>query len=245
MKPVRLGINIDHVATLRNARGESHPDPLRMALTLAEDGFTDLITVHLREDCRHIRDQDVIDIRRECPLPLNLEMAVTPEMLDFALRIKPDYVCLVPEKRHEVTTEGGLNIFECFKNQPHFIKKLQDQGIAVSLFIDPNIENIEHSVQLQADAVELHTGTYAYTKDSVPLQKAAAAAQGLIQCHAGHGLSFSNIAPVAQIPNIEEFNIGHFLIGEALWLGLPKVVQKMADLIKTHRSKIESEANDR
>lgn len=236
----RLGINIDHIATLRNARGGVHPDPLRMAMTLAEAGYTDLITIHLREDRRHIRDADVYAIRRDCPLPLNLEMAVTNEMLGIAIDVKPDWVCLVPENRHEVTTEGGLNVNNV-PNLANFTRKLQENGIKVSYFIDPDAEMVELSSKLGANAVELHTGAYAHAPFGVELERlqsaAARCAELGLQCHAGHGLTFDNVGAVASIPVIEELNIGHFLVGEALWMGLPEAVKEMKRLMQAARRK--------
>lgn len=244
MKPLRLGINIDHVATIRNARGGTHPDPVAVALLLAEAGDTDLITVHLREDRRHIRDEDVKRLKREVKLPLNLEMAVTPEMLKIAQDIKPDWVCLVPENRKEITTEGGLHLSSLAKKLPAFIEALNEFGINVSLFIDPDIESVDMAASYGAQAVELHTGAYAewftgdrsQTDELLRLQSAAAfCAQIGLHCHAGHGLTFANVSDVAKIPHIEELNIGHFLVGEAMTSGLASAVKEMKRLMLNER----------
>ena len=253
--PIRLGVNINHVATLRNARGGTLPDPLEMALLLAEAGDTDLITVHLREDRRHIRDGDVVALRREVPLPLNLEMAMTREMLKIAQMIKPDWVCLVPENRREITTEGGLDMESLRRKLPPFIEALNDYGINVSLFIDPDIESVDMAASVGAQAVELHTGAYSQRhsrengnlkdpslrRDDVDellrLQSAAAfCAQIGLHCHAGHGLTYANVAAVAAIPHIEELNIGHFLVGEALKTGLVAAVREMKQLMNSTRN---------
>lgn len=240
MSPIRLGVNIDHVATLRNARGGGLPDPLEMALLLAEGGDTDLITVHLREDRRHIRDNDVVALRREVPLPLNMEMAMTREMLKIAQMIKPDWVCLVPENRREITTEGGLDMENLRRKLPDYIEALNDYGINVSLFIDPDIESVDMAASVGAQAVELHTGAYARwvpevgNDELLRLQSAAAfCAQIGLHCHAGHGLTYANVGYVAAIPHIEELNIGHFLVGEALKTGLVAAVREMKRLMLT------------
>ncbi len=239
-QPIRLGVNIDHVATLRNARGGVHPDPLRVAQLLADTGHTDLITVHLREDRRHIRDADVYAIREKVGLPLNLEMAVTAEMLKIAQDVKPDWACLVPEKRQEITTEGGLAIAPIAVELKEFIKALQGTGIKVSLFVDPDETTIHQAADAGADAVELHTGTYAHGVGETELARlinAAALCETLgLQCHAGHGLTFENVSAVAAIPQIQELNIGHYLIGEAMWLGLPGAVSEMKRLMLSARA---------
>ncbi len=244
MKPLRLGINIDHVATLRNARGGKYPDPAELALKLEEAGDTDLITVHLREDRRHIRDEDVRRLKRKLKLPLNLEMAMTAEMLKIAQDVKPDWVCLVPESRKEITTEGGLHLPSLTKKLPGYIDALNEFGINVSLFIDPDIESVDIAASCGAQAVELHTGAYAewfagdksHTDELLRLQSAAAfCAQIGLHCHAGHGLNFANVHEVAAIPHIEELNIGHFLVGEALKHGLVAAVHEMKALMKAGR----------
>ena len=239
MNAVRLGFNIDHVATIRNARGGEHPDPLRAAQTVIEAG-ADGITMHLREDRRHIRDSDVARVRAAIGAPLNLEMAVTQEMLGIALSIRPHAVCLVPEKREEVTTEGGLDAAGMSTTLAPFVKRLADAGIRVSLFIDPDPTQVDAAARLGAPVVELHTGTYAERlgdgRELARLAAAAhtAAASGL-ECHAGHGLTFENAGPVAAIEPIAELNIGHFLVGEAVFSGLPAVVTRMKALISASR----------
>ncbi len=231
--PIRLGVNIDHVATVRNARGGAHPCPVRAALA-AMQGGADGITAHLREDRRHIRDADMERLKAEVPLPLNFEMAMTPEMLAIALRIRPHAVCLVPERREELTTEGGLNVLRAERELTPFIAQLQDAGIRVSLFIDPSLEQIEAASRTGAQCIELHTGEYAhtYTGSDSPelslLREGATLAAGLgLEVHAGHGLTFENVSPVAAITHIRELNIGHFLIGEAIFTGLTEAVAEM------------------
>ncbi len=230
---IRLGVNIDHVATLRNARGNVNPDPLEMALLLADAGDTDLITVHLREDRRHITDKDVYNIRKNVRLPLNLECAVNDEMVAIACDVKPDWVCLVPEKRQEITTEGGLAIAPIKAQLIEVIKKLNNAGINVSLFIDPDHDAVNLSKEVGAQAVELHTGAYAYDNlKLIDIQTAADLCKDIgLQCHAGHGLTYDNVRPVAMIPNIEELNIGHYLVGEALKVGLVESVRQMKKII--------------
>ena len=235
--PIRLGINVDHVATLRNARGERHPDVLRAAMLAVEAG-ADNITAHLREDRRHIRDEDVARLMASLPVPLNLEMAVTEEMLGIALQHRPHSSCLVPERREEVTTEGGIDVASQIATLKPFVAKLRRAGIQVSLFIDPEPEQIEASAKAEADAIELHTGTYcraagrgdsrAVAAELQRLEEGArlAAALGL-EVHAGHGLDYDNVGPVAAIPEIVELNIGHYLVGEAIFVGLGESVRRM------------------
>lgn len=226
---MRLGINIDHVATVRNARGGVHPSPLRAAQLLAGAGV-DLITAHLREDRRHIRDADMQQLRHESPLPLNMEMAVTEEMLAIACALKPHAVCLVPERREELTTEGGLNVVAAEASIRAAVQRLQGVGIQVALFIDPEPQQVLAASRSTAHAVEFHTGTYAHNKPGAlqALQKAAAQAHALgLELHAGHGLTYDNVAAIAAIPHMVELNIGHFLIGEALFGGLVPAVQRM------------------
>jgi pyridoxine 5-phosphate synthase len=238
---LRLGVNIDHVATIRNARGGIHPDPIaaaRMAIAAGADG----ITAHLREDRRHIRDDDMRRIKAEIHAPLNFEMAATDEMLAIALAIKPHACCLVPEKRTEVTTEGGLNVAGNVNELRPFIRKLSDAGIRVSLFIDPDPLQVDAAKAVGAHIVELHTGSYAHetgagrAKELKRLVKSAACAADLgIECHAGHGLDFDNVADVAAIPQLVELNIGHFLVGEAVFGGLPGAVRTMRRLMDLAR----------
>jgi pyridoxine 5-phosphate synthase len=246
--PIRLGINIDHVATLRNARGERHPDPLRAA-ELAVEAGADNITAHLREDRRHIRDEDIARLTTAKLAPLNLEMAVTEEMLGIALKVKPHATCLVPERREEITTEGGLDVAGQIATLTPFVAKLRAAGISVSLFIDPEPEQVEASAKVKADAIELHTGTYcraavsgdrgASERELKRLIDGArqAAALGL-EVHAGHGLDYDNVAPVASIPEIVELNIGHHLVGEALFVGLAASVARMRAVMDAARASL-------
>ena len=241
MTRLRLGINIDHVATLRNARGGEHPCPVRAAL-LAKEAGADGITAHLREDRRHIKDHDIERLKNEVPLPLNLEMAMTEEMLAIALKLKPHAVCIVPEKREEITTEGGLDAVRFEAALTPFVHKLQLNGSRVSLFIDPDLEQVEAARRTRARAVELHTGRYCHLsgtkqdKELVRLSDAAILAHSLgLEVHAGHGLNYENVAPVAAIPEIVELNIGHFLIGEAVFVGLKEAIEKMRRLMDEAR----------
>jgi pyridoxine 5-phosphate synthase len=230
---LRLGVNIDHVATIRNARGGPHPDPLRAAQIVEEAGG-DGITIHLREDRRHIRDADLDTLMRQTRLPINLEMAATDEMLDIALRHKPHAACIVPERRAERTTEGGLDAAGLHNQLAPIVTRLTGAGIRVSLFIEPDARQIEAAIRLGAPVVELHTGKYAHANGSdlaVELRRiteaAALAARNGIEPHAGHGLTFENVGPIAAIPQIAELNIGHFLIGEAIFIGLSDAIQQM------------------
>lgn len=241
MKYLRLGVNIDHVATIRNARGEAHPDPVRAAIIAAESG-ADGITAHLREDRRHISDNDIIRLKAEISLPLNLEMAATEEMLTIALRTRPNAACIVPEKRAEVTTEGGLDIVKQQALLLPYVQKLQDAGIRVSLFIDPDTAQIEAAKKVGADIVELHTGSYchkigqAQADELEQIRKSAFLAEREgIECHAGHGLSFDTVTPIAAIPVICELNIGHFLIGEAIFSGLGTAIGHMRTMMDKAR----------
>lgn len=226
---LRLGVNIDHVATLRNARDGSHPDSLRAALVAKEAG-ADGITAHLREDRRHIRDADM-DKLKSVGLPLNFEMAATEEMLAIALRVKPHACCLVPEKRQEKTTEGGLNVVAQENVLKEYSVKLAQAGIKLSLFIDPDKKQIDAAKRIGAPIVELHTGTYAHRSDKKELtliQEAAAyAASKGIEPHAGHGLDYDNVGAIAAIPELHELNIGHFLVGEAVFVGLAQAIKEM------------------
>ena len=229
---IRLGINIDHVATLRNARGGGNPCPIRAAKMAIEAG-ADGITAHLREDRRHIKDADIESLKTEISAPLNLEMAMTDEMLEIALRIKPHAVCLVPEKRAELTTEGGLDVVSLEQLLTPYIYKLQENGSRVSLFIDANIQQIKAAKRAGARAVELHTGGYAENfAELEKIQQAATYAHSLgLEVHAGHGLNYDNVSEIAKIPEIIELNIGHFLIGEAVFIGLKEAIVKMRNII--------------
>ncbi|MEM7694889.1 MAG: pyridoxine 5'-phosphate synthase [Pseudomonadota bacterium] len=238
----RLGVNIDHIATIRNARGGDHPDPVRGALIAMEAG-ADGITAHLREDRRHIRDADMARLKAEVPLPLNFEMAVTDEMLSIARQVQPHACCLVPEKRTEVTTEGGLDVVAQAATLPDYVAKLADAGARVSLFIDADLAQIEMAHRVGAPVIELHTGAYADAEPSAQaaelerLTKAATAAHGLgIEVHIGHGLTFENVAPVARLPEVMELNIGHFLVGEGVMLGFGPAVAKMKALVAEARA---------
>src|SRR5581483_9517760 len=243
---LRLGVNIDHVATIRNARGGRHPDPLRAAHLAVEAG-ADGITAHLREDRRHISDADIARLKRELTRPLNLEMAATDEMLAIALRHVPHACCLVPEKREERTTEGGLDVARGENHLRRFVDELASAGIRVSLFIEPEAHAIEAAARLGAQVVELHTGAYcerALADDATGLAKererleraARAAAAAGLEVHAGHGLTFNTVAAVARIPEIVELNIGHFLIGEAIFGGLGPAIARMRALMDDARA---------
>jgi len=234
---LRLGVNIDHVATIRNARGGAHPDPLRAAKIAVEAG-ADGITAHLREDRRHIRDFDIERLKNEIALPLNLEMAATEEMLTIALKHQPHACCIVPERRAEVTTEGGLDAERYFAQLQPIIGRLKDRGIRVSLFLNADEKQLDVAKRLQADIVEIHTGAYceAYAAENrdeladelIHITKAArdGAALGL-EMHAGHGLTFDTVRPIAALPQLAELNIGHFLIGEAVFVGLDQSIREM------------------
>jgi pyridoxine 5-phosphate synthase len=230
---LRLGVNVDHVATVRNARGAGYPDPVRAALLAAEAG-ADGITAHLREDRRHITDTDIARLSAELSVPLNLEMAATDEMLSVALRHTPHAACIVPEKREEVTTEGGLDAAGQHNRLAPMVAELGAARVRVSLFIEPDPRQIEAAIRLSAPVVELHTGRYAelsgeaQAKELRRLSDAAAlAAKNGIEVHAGHGLTYDNVAPIAAIPQVRELNIGHFLIGEAVFVGLAESVRRM------------------
>jgi pyridoxine 5-phosphate synthase len=239
--PLRLGVNVDHVATVRNARGGGLPDPVRAALIAIEAG-ADGITAHLREDRRHITDSDIDRLSPELKIPLNLEMAATEEMHVIALNAKPHAACIVPEKREEVTTEGGLNAARQHNQLAPLIRSLSAARIRVSLFIEPAREQLDAARDLGAPVVELHTGEYAHAEGefrAAELRRiadmAALAAKNGIEPHAGHGLTFDNVLPVAAIPQIEELNIGHFLIGEAIFTGLDASVRRMRELMDEAR----------
>lgn len=238
---LRLGVNIDHVATIRNARGGDHPDPVRAAQIVAAVGG-DGITAHLREDRRHIRDDDLARIQAATDLPLNLEMAATDEMLAIALRHAPHAACIVPEKREERTTEGGLDAAGQHNHLAPIVARLGDAGIRVSLFIEPDARQIEAAMRLKAPVVEFHTGRYAHAEGearAAELRRLADAAalawKNGIEPHAGHGLTYDNVVPVAAIPQIAELNIGHYLIGEAIFTGLESAVRRMRELMDEAR----------
>jgi pyridoxine 5-phosphate synthase len=239
---LRLGVNIDHVATIRNARGGMHPDPVRAARMAAAAG-ADGITAHLREDRRHISDRDIQRLSEEIDLPLNLEMAATPEMLEIALRHRPHAACIVPEKREELTTEGGLDVLGGQNALKRYVDELSNAGVRVSLFIDPAPAQIEAARRLAAPVIEMHTGQYAEAeggdreRELARLQAGAALAVDLgIECHAGHGLTFENVGAVAAIPTIMELNIGHFLVGEAIFGGLEGAIKRMRALMDQART---------
>ncbi|MCA3265363.1 MAG: pyridoxine 5'-phosphate synthase [Azospirillum sp.] len=239
MKLPRLGVNIDHVATIRNARGGAHPDPVAAAHLAAAAG-ADGITAHLREDRRHIRDDDMRRLKAELDVPLNFEMAATAEMRAIALEIRPHACCLVPERRAEVTTEGGLAVRGQEGVLKPFIAALADSGIRVSLFIDPDPVQLEAAAAVGAPVVELHTGAYAHATGSARaailarLHAAAELTRKLgLECHAGHGLTYENVGPVAALPGVAELNIGHFLVGEAVFDGFPAAIAKMRRAMRT------------
>jgi len=235
---LRLGVNIDHVATIRNARGGDHPDPVRAAQIVASVGG-DGLTAHLREDRRHIRDDDIARIQAATNLPLNFEMAATEEMVAFALRHRPHAACIVPERREERTTEGGLDAAGQHNRLAPIVARLTEAGIRVSLFIAPEPRQIEAALRLGAPVVELHTGEYAHAAAgdarAVELKRiadmAALANVNGIEAHAGHGLTFDNVQPIAAIPQLAELNIGHYLIGEAIFTGLADAVRRMRELM--------------
>jgi pyridoxine 5-phosphate synthase len=238
---LRLGVNIDHVATIRNARGGLHPDPVRAAHEAARAG-ADGITAHLREDRRHITDQDIDRLMAEIDLPLNLEMAATEEMLAIALAHRPHAACIVPEKREERTTEGGLDAARQHNHLAYYVDKLGAANIRVSLFIEPDPAQIEAAIRLGAPVIEFHTGRFAHVEGeerAAELKRiadaAALAAKNGIEPHAGHGLTFDNVAPIAAIPQIVELNIGHFLVGEAIFTGLEASVRRMRALMDQAR----------
>lgn len=241
MTKKRLGVNIDHVATIRNARGEVYPDPLKAAL-IAQKSGADSITIHLREDRRHIRDYDLKNIKKKLRIPLNLEMAPTKEMLKIAVKNKPNFVCIVPEKRTEITTEGGLNIEKNKKIIQKIITILHKNRIRVSLFIEPKIKDIKLSRSLDVNCVELHTGIFCNllnngkktNKSFLKLKKSAKYANKIgLEVHAGHGLTYESAHRISKISNISEFNIGHFIIAESLFLGIKKTIKKFKKVINT------------
>jgi len=239
---LRLGVNIDHVATLRNARGGLHPDPVRAAAIAARAG-ADGITAHLREDRRHITDHDIERLRAEITLPLNMEMAATPEMVAIALRLRPHAVCVVPERREERTTEGGLDVAGRRETLRGLLTPLIEAGIRVSLFVEPEAAQLDAAHAIGAPVVELHTGAYCNAAPGAArdaeldrVVRAAAHAEAIgLECHAGHGLAFDTVLAVAAIPTISELNIGHFLIGEAIFTGLDAAIGRMRGLMDAVR----------
>ena len=239
MKSPRLGVNIDHVATIRNARGENYPSPLRAAILAKKYGANSL-TVHLREDRRHIREQDLKDIKKKIKIPLNLEIAPTNEMVRISLKYKPEYVCIVPEKRKEITTEGGLNLKKKSILIKKIIKKLKKKNIRTSLFIEPDIQDIKIAKKIEADCIEIHTGKICNlhnkkrnTKNEFKkIQKSVDFANNIgLEVHAGHGITFSSAILLSKIKGIKEFNIGHFLIGESIFIGIKDCIKKFKKII--------------
>ena len=240
MSKTRLGVNIDHVATVRNARGENYPSPLKAAI-YAQNCGADSITIHLREDRRHINDLDLKLIKSKLRIPLNLEIAATNEMLKIALKRKPQFICIVPEKRKEVTTEGGLNLKFNKKFLKKLIQKLKKNKTRVSLFIEPSIKDIIESKNLNADCVEIHTGKFCnlinknqnYKKELDKIKNASELGNILgLEVHAGHGLTYRSAKILSKIRTIKEFNIGHFLVGESIFFGLSKVIRNFKNIIK-------------
>ena len=240
MNSIRLGVNIDHVATVRNARGEIYPNPLRAAL-LAEKSGADSVTIHLREDRRHINEEDLKLIRSKLKIPLNLEIAATREMLNIAIKRRPSFICLVPEKRKEITTEGGLNLKYNRKFLKNLIYKLKKNKSRISLFIEPNLNDIKDSKYLNVDCIEIHTGKFcnlvnenkSYNKELNKIKKAVLLGNKLgLEVHAGHGLTFKSAKILSRVKGIKEFNIGHFLIGESIFTGLSSVIKKFRKIIK-------------
>ena len=241
MKRIRLGVNIDHVATVRNARGETYPSPLRAAL-LAEKNGADSVTIHLREDRRHINEFDLKKIIKKLKIPLNLEIAATREMLKIAFRSKPPFICVVPEKRKEITTEGGLNLNHNKNFLKILIKKLKKNKSRISLFIEPSLKDLEKAKKSGVDCVEIHTGKLCnlinnkknYKKELKRIRKAVNKGNKLgLEVHAGHGLTYSSAKILVQIKDIQEFNIGHFLIGESIFEGMPSTIKKFKRILNS------------
>ena len=243
MKALRLGVNIDHIATVRNARGGSHPDPVSAAL-LAQSAGADGITAHLREDRRHIRDDDIYALKQAIALPLNFEMAATDEMVDIACDVRPHAACIVPEKREELTTEGGLAVVSQKDRLAAQIAKLKANAIKVSLFVDADEADLQAASHIGADIVELHTGRFCDLPAGPDRQHeyerlvsaAGYASTGGLEVHAGHGLSFETAGQIAQIPETVELNVGHFLMGAAMFTGLPNAIQQMRQIMDEGRA---------
>ena len=237
---LRLGVNIDHVATVRNARGGAHPDPVRAAVA-AEAAGADGITAHLREDRRHIRDADMYAIRQAVTVPLNFEMAATDEMVGIALDVEPNAACIVPERREEVTTEGGLAVAGRESELEPYFTRIRDAGIRLSLFIEASEAEIRAAAAVGADIIELHTGRYCHDESGraaelARIRKAAELADSLgVECHGGHGLDFDTVGAIAAIPQMHELNIGHFLMGEAMFSGMDKAIAEMRRLMNEAR----------
>ena len=241
MKRIRLGVNIDHVATVRNARGETYPSPLRAAL-LAQKNGADSITIHLREDRRHINEFDLKQIKKKLKIPLNLEIAATKEMLRIALKSKPPFICIVPEKRQEITTEGGLNLNHKKNFLKNLIKKLKKNNSRVSLFIEPTLKDIFEAKKLNADCVEIHTGKFCnlvnkkkkYENELKKIKRIIQAGSDLgLEVHAGHGLTYNSAKILAKLKNIKEFNIGHFLIGESIFVGMSSTIKTFKRILNS------------
>ena len=237
---IRLGVNIDHVATVRNARGETYPSPLRAAI-LAEKNGADSVTIHLREDRRHINELDLKKIINNLRIPLNLEIAATQEMLKIALRSKPPFVCIVPEKRKEITTEGGLNLDHNKVFLKKLIKKLKKNKSRISLFVEPSLRDLAKAKKLDADCVEIHTGKFCnlinkkknFNNELKRIHKAVNAGNKLgLEVHAGHGLTYASAKILSKVKDIKEFNIGHFLVGESIFEGMPKIIKKFKRILK-------------
>ncbi len=240
MSKIRLGVNIDHVATVRNARGENYPSPLRAALFAQKSG-ADSVTIHLREDRRHINDSDLKEIKSKLKIPFNLEIAATNEMLKIALKRKPPFICIVPEKRQEITTEGGLNLNFKKNFLKKIINKLKKNKSRISLFVEPNLNDIKESKNLNADCVEIHTGKFCnlvnknknYKNELKRIKTAVIIGNKLgLEVHAGHGLTYKSAKILAKISGIKEFNIGHFLIGESIFVGLNKTIKNFRKIVK-------------
>ena len=241
MKKIRLGVNIDHVATVRNARGEKYPSPLRAAL-IAQNNGADSVTIHLREDRRHIIEKDLKEIKKKLKIPLNLEIAATKEMLRIALKTKPPFICIVPEKRKEITTEGGLNLNYNKSFLKNLIIKLKKNKSRISLFIEPSSKDIYQAKRLKADCVEIHTGKFCnlvnqkkdYKKEFNKICKVVEIGNTLgLEVHAGHGLNYNSAKILSKIKGIKEFNIGHFLIGESIFVGISKVIKSFKKILNS------------